>query len=145
MPDLIHGGVEYAALLLNAFEALLRIRAVAEQVIENNAGIYLHGQRSSWGPPRDRIHVSATEAHIARTHQTTEIFGSEFQRGQRSFLANPRGRDLIDSHAGLNVRAVGPLGMHSVQEDCRGASVIAAIISGTARRRHLMRKVGNHD
>ena len=46
---------------------------------------------------------------------------------------------------GLDVGAVGALGVDAVQEDGWGAGVIAAVIAGSAGRCHLVREVADDD
>ena len=133
MPHLPHHRIENAALLFDALEALFGVGAVAEQAIEDHARIDLHRQRSGRRAPRNRVHVGAAEADVAGSHQPAEIFGGEFERRQRRFLADLLRRDLIDGDARLNIGAVGALGMHAVQEHRGRPRVIAAVISRRRR------------
>ena len=120
------------------------IGAVAEQAVENQAGIDLHGKRRGGCAPGNRVHVGAAEAHIAGADQSAVILGGQFERRQRCFLADLLRGDLIDGYARVNVRAVGSLGVHAVQEHGRGARVVAAVIAGSAGRGHLVRQIADH-
>ena len=144
MLHLPHHGVQNAALLIDPLQAFFGVRAVAEQASEDHPRIDLHRQRRGWRAPRNRVHIGATEAYVARSHQPAEILGRQFQRRQRRLLADLLRCDLIDGYAGVNVRAIGALGMNAVQENRGGSRMIAAVVSGAARRRHLMRQIGHH-
>ena len=113
-------------------------------MIEDDARVYLHGQRSRRRAPRDRVHISATEADVAGSYEAAEVFGRELKRRQRCFLTDLCGGDLIYSDASLNVRAVGAFGMNPIEEDRRGSRMIAAVIAGASRGRHSMRQIRNY-
>ena len=143
-PHLAGDGVENAALLLDAFQPLGGGRAVAEQAVEHHARIDLHGQRRGGRAPGNRVHVGATEADVAGADQAAVILGGQFERRQRRFLADLLRGDLIDGDAGVNVGAIGALGVDAVQEHRRGARVVAAVIAGSGGRGHLVRQIADH-
>ena len=143
-PHLAGDRIENTALLFDAFEPLGGRRAVAEQAVEDQAGIDFHGHRRGGRAPGNRIHVGATEADVAGADQSAVILGGQFERRQRCFLADLLRGDLIDGDARVNVGAVGALGVNAVEEHGRGAGVVAAVIAGSGGRGHLVGQVADH-
>ena len=119
-------------------------RAVAEQAVEDQARIDFHGHGRGGCAPGNRIHVGATEAHVAGADQSAVILGGQFERRQHCFLTDLLRRDLVDGDAGVNIRPVRTLGVDAVQEHGRRASVVAAIIAGSGRPGHLVGQVADH-
>ena len=68
--------------------------------VEDHARIDFHRQRRGRRPPRNRVHVGATEADVAGADQPAVVFGRQFERRQRRVLADLLRRDLIDRDAG---------------------------------------------
>ena len=56
---------------------------------------------------RNRIHVGATVAAVARADQPGHVFGGQFERWEARVLADLLRRHLIDGGAGANVFALG--------------------------------------
>ena len=137
-------GVQNAALFIDALQAFGSVSAVAKQAGEDHARIDFHRQRRGGRAPRNGVHVGATEADVAGAHQSAEILGGQFERRQRRFLADLLRGHLIDGHARLDIGAIGALGVNAVQENRGRSGVIAAIVSGTARRGHLVRQIRHH-
>ena len=134
-PHLAGDGIENAALLFDAFQALGGCSTVAEQAVEDQPGIDLHGHRRGGRAPGNRIHIGATEAHVAGADQSAVILGRQFERRQHGFLTDFLRGDLIDGDARVNVGAIGALGVNAVQVHRGRASVVAAIIAGSRRAR----------
>src|SRR5215471_5139491 len=85
-PHLSGDRVQDAALLLNALQPFLSCRAVAEEVIEDDARIDFHRQWDCRGSPGNRVHVRTTEAYVARSDKSAVVFGGKFEGWQGSFL-----------------------------------------------------------
>ena len=145
-PDLAGDRVEDAALGFDAAASLVGVGAVSEHPVEHDARIDLHRHRRRRRAPGNRVHVGAAEADVARSDQAAVVLDGQFERRQQRVLADFRRGDLIDRHAGVDVGAVGALGMNAVQKDGRAACVIAAVVAGTLRAGHGVGQIADdHD
>ena len=125
--------IENAALLLHALQAGRRIGAfaVAEQALEHRARIDFHGIRRGGSAPGNRIGVGATVAGVAAAGQA-RLFEADFERCQLRVLAEFLGGDLIRRNPGVDVRALGLLGMHAGEPGGAGARVVARAVAQRA-------------
>ena len=126
--------IENAALLSDASGALAGGAGLAEDALEGDARIGLHGQRRGGRAPGDGVHVRAAEAGRAAADVAGEIFGGEFDGGQRGVLTDLLRDDLIDGGVGENVLAFGALGPDAGEEAGAADGVVADLGAGMRAR-----------
>src|ERR1019366_8783102 len=101
---------------------------------KHGAGVDFHGHGAGGSPPGNGVHVGAAKAYVAGAEQPAGVFGGEFERRQRSFLADVLGRDLVNSDAGADIFALGAARTRAVEPHRGGTAVIAAAIARNAAR-----------
>ena len=106
---------------------------VAEQALEDDLRVQLHGQRKVGGGPGNGIRVSAAIALAAIARIGARILDGLLQRRQQGFLADVIGDDLVDGDAVVDIRTGGLLGLFARQEGCRHPVI---------RARHARRRFG---
>ena len=101
--------IENAALRAHPFQSFVERSGAAEQPLEDDAGIDLHGQRRGRSGPRDRVHVRAAVAYVARADKAGEVLRRELEGGEGRALADCLRDDLIDGRFVPDVDALGLL------------------------------------
>ena len=122
--------IQNAALLIQAGQAGGRVGAVAvaKQPLEDRARADLHGVGSGGAAPGDGIGVGATITGIAIAGQRGR-FEADLERSQLGGLAELAGGDLVDGNAGVDVSALGFLGMHTRQPGGAGTRVVSGSVA----------------
>ena len=118
-------------------------RPVAEQPLEERAGIALHRQRGGRRAPGEGADVGATEAGVAGAAELRQA-DAHLQRGELRPPAELRRRDLVDRAARLEVGALGRLGVHAGQERAGDPPVAPRRVPRHLRRRGVI-EAGQHD
>ena len=117
--------VENALVGLHAGHAIRRGARTAEHPLEHDARIDFHRQRCCRALPRDRAHVGAAVAHVARADVSRLVLGGDFERREHRVLADQARGHLVERDAGVEVLGLGTLGRRS-GEPRRGADRVGA-------------------
>jgi hypothetical protein len=111
--------------------------AIAEQPLEHRAGIALHRQRPVRRPPAESARVGAAEAGVARTGECRRS-EPDFQRRQLGLVSKVRRGNLVERGAGLEVSALGRLGVHAREPGAADPPVSSRGLSRQLRSRFVI-------
>ncbi len=101
---------------------------VAEEAVENEAGVDFLGEGSGFGAPGNVGGIGAAIAGVAVAGLGGGV-AAEFERGEAGEVADFPGGDLVDGDASLDVGTVGFTGVAAGEECGEGAGVVAAAVA----------------
>jgi hypothetical protein len=119
--------VQDAAVLLHPLHALFHGAGPAEHALEHHARIGLERDRLRRRFPRQRVHVGAAVAHVARAYVAGEVLGTDLERGEDRVLPDLVGDDLVQRGAVQEVLGLGALGLAAGQKRA-GADGVGALL-----------------
>jgi len=141
-PEIGEHTIQQAAIGLHARQPLLPRCPIAEQPVEDHAGIVFDRQRRGRRLPRDRVQVCAAVPGFALSAEYQVDFRNhELERRHHRRLSELSGRDLVRGDAGADPRSFCFLRVHARQPGRAGARVFAIAI--TERLGLLMRETAD--